>query len=77
MGGVVKMVVDERWGFDESVPMFANTLKSLQGFHRKALQNVGGDFFRKEGCVAIVRHFLHGTAASLVEVMWIWTNREK
>ena len=29
VGVVVDMLLDEKWGFDESVPVFAHTLESL------------------------------------------------
>ena len=55
--GVVEVMLNERWGCDESVPVFADTLEALQGFHGKTLQNVDDDIIMEEGCVVIVRHF--------------------
>ena len=46
---VVKVMLTERWGFDESVPIFADTL----GCDRKTFENVCHDFFGNEWWVAI------------------------
>ena len=53
------MVRDERWVFDESFPVFADTLESLQGFHRKTLENVDDYLFRKKWSMSVHLHLVH------------------
>ena len=50
MGRVVEMILDERLGFYEIFPIFADTLEALQGFHRKTYENVSDDFIGKHWC---------------------------
>ena len=53
----MKVLSDERRGFDENVPIFANTSKSEKGLHRKTFENRYDNVTRKIRWATI--HYYH------------------